>query len=60
MTSGRYSFGRDGARYVHAGAEQYRFTLTPDAGGKRLAIVIRSRNGNNTFYGSVERRTDRC
>ncbi len=60
MTSARYTFGRDGARYVHAGADQYRFTLTPEAGGKRLAIVIRSLSGNNTFYSSVERRTDRC
>ena len=60
MVNGRYTFAREGARYVHTGADQYRFTLTPEASGKRLAVVIRSRSGTNTFYGTVERQPDRC
>lgn len=60
MDASRYEFAKDGARYLFTGSNQYRFTLTPEAGGNRLAFVIRTGDGNNTVYGTFERRPDRC
>jgi pimeloyl-ACP methyl ester carboxylesterase len=60
MVSGRFEFARDGQRYAHIGGGEYRFQLTPEADGKRMRFTIRSRDGVNTFYGSLQRLPGRC